>query len=62
MKVIKIGKHVKIFRCPWMFGFGISMQKLYGEWRSLHIDLGLLTISIDFYASKKSKYQTIKKE
>ena len=48
MKIIKIGKHVKIFRCPWMFGFGISIQKFYGEWNSLHIDLGLLTISIEF--------------
>lgn len=48
IKVIKIGKHVKIFRYPWRFGFGISIQKFYGEWNSLYIDLGLLTISIEF--------------
>lgn len=62
MKTIKIGKHVKIFRCPWRFGFGISMLKLYPGCKSLHINLGPLTMSIDFYTSKKSKYQTIKKE
>lgn len=59
---MKIGKHVKIVRRPWGFGLGINIHKLYTGWKLLHIDLGPLTIFIGFHKSKKSKYQTIKKE
>lgn len=62
MKTIKIGKHVKIVRYPWNFGLGISIRKLYAGWKVLNIDLGPLTIYVDFRTSKKSKYQTIRKD
>lgn len=62
MNIIKIGKRVRIIRCPWRFGLGINMKKICARRKSFCIDLGFWTMSIDFYTSKKSKYQTIKKE
>jgi hypothetical protein len=62
MNIIKIGKHVRIIRYPWRFGLGINIKKIYAGRTSFCIDLGSWTMSIDFYTSKKSKYQTIRKD